>query len=262
MSQFEVLQRLVDRIVAGEVVFFVGSGFSVDSEGNTATRLMLRLLVRFSAMQELIAEESPQEIGPLAQSLYKTFEINTGEGDRDYHDEAWRLSIHYYEANEWFCATFFFLLLELAKLCGIPLNSKAEPEEFQSCVERLREWIIEISERENEILAGILRNKDDPFSPRVDAVSLDPIDPRLVFWACEAAGNLQLEQGQHPGKALFLDTMGFANPEIMRDGWSRRRDYAQANYEERLYPRHHVLARFAREGLCPLVMTTNYDLLL
>ncbi|MGZ0165536.1 MAG: SIR2 family protein, partial [Planctomycetales bacterium] len=30
----------------------------------------------------------------------------------------------------------------------------------------------------------------------------------------------------------------------------------------RLFPRHHVLARLAREGLCPVVLTTNYDLLL
>ena len=43
------LENLAERIYQGQVVFFVGAGYSLDSEALTAYRLMLRLLVRFEA---------------------------------------------------------------------------------------------------------------------------------------------------------------------------------------------------------------------
>jgi hypothetical protein len=65
------------------------------------------------------------------------------------------------------------------------------------------------------------------------------------------------------GKVLFLETMGFADPEVMA-GEPCHSDLAAAerSYGERLLPRHHVLARLAREGLAPTLLTTNFDLLL
>jgi len=65
------------------------------------------------------------------------------------------------------------------------------------------------------------------------------------------------------GKALFLDTMGFANEHVMA-GRPREPDALAvlASYGNRLGARHHALARLAREGLAPLLVTTNYDLLL
>ena len=45
-------------------------------------------------------------------------------------------------------------------------------------------------------------------------------------------------------------------------GFHVRVDEAAASYGHRLRPRHHVIARFAREGFCGTTLTTNYDLLL
>jgi hypothetical protein len=36
LSAMDSIENLVDRIGKGEVVFFVGAGFSLDSEGNSA----------------------------------------------------------------------------------------------------------------------------------------------------------------------------------------------------------------------------------
>jgi hypothetical protein len=44
---FETVERLVARVIAGEAVFFVGAGFSLDSEPNTSVRLIRRLMARF-----------------------------------------------------------------------------------------------------------------------------------------------------------------------------------------------------------------------
>ncbi len=66
------------------------------------------------------------------------------------------------------------------------------------------------------------------------------------------------------GKALFLDTMGFANPDIM-GGHKPLHDAVESverNFRGSLRDRHRVLAWLAREGLCPIVLTTNYDLLI
>jgi hypothetical protein len=57
--------------------------------------------------------------------------------------------------------------------------------------------------------------------------------------------------------------MGFANAEVM--GGSPRDadlDRVAESYQGRLRPRHHAVARLAREGLLSCVVTTNYDLLL
>jgi hypothetical protein len=87
-----------------------------------------------------------------------------------------------------------------------------------------------------------------------DDVALDPIDWRaLLAFATDASR----------GKALFLDLMGFGNPEIMA-GRPDEADIASvvASYRDRLRPRHHAIARLAREGAARVVVTTNYDLLL
>jgi len=53
MSSFpaKALDRLAALILKGDVVFFVGSGFSIDSEGNSATRLIRRLIWRLLAFR-------------------------------------------------------------------------------------------------------------------------------------------------------------------------------------------------------------------
>ena len=49
------LDDLAERVLAGEVVFFVGAGFSYDSEGNSAKRLLWRLLGRFFALHTVLS---------------------------------------------------------------------------------------------------------------------------------------------------------------------------------------------------------------
>ena len=64
------------------------------------------------------------------------------------------------------------------------------------------------------------------------------------------------------GKAIFLETLGFDNARIMGGAplEATLLEVAQS-YAGRLRPRHAVLARLAREGLSPQLLTTNYDLL-
>src|SRR5438445_13849755 len=74
MAQFAAthssLARLADRIVAGEVVFFVGAGASRDSEGNTGPVLIARLLARFEAISGYLCEHPNQSVSQPAQRLY------------------------------------------------------------------------------------------------------------------------------------------------------------------------------------------------
>ena len=48
--QNQTLKRLAERVLDGDVVFFVGAGFSIDSEGNSTHRMMRRLVLRLLAM--------------------------------------------------------------------------------------------------------------------------------------------------------------------------------------------------------------------
>jgi hypothetical protein len=57
------LENLAERIYHGQVVFFVGAGFSLDSEGLTGARLLLRLLARFDALSStLIGGAAPRRV--------------------------------------------------------------------------------------------------------------------------------------------------------------------------------------------------------
>ena len=64
------------------------------------------------------------------------------------------------------------------------------------------------------------------------------------------------------GKALFLETMGFADRAVMAGNFLAAPEYVSGAYVGRLRPRHFALAWMAHEGLLPVVVTTNYDLLL
>lgn len=74
---------------------------------------------------------------------------------------------------------------------------------------------------------------------------------------------MELKPPAARGKALFLDTMGFQDPKVMGGCPTEADSVAVAeSYGSKLLPRHWVLARLAREGLCTTLLTTNYDLLL
>jgi hypothetical protein len=62
---------------------------------------------------------------------------------------------------------------------------------------------------------------------------------------------------------LFLETMGFGSADVWGgDPRAEDRRLALDSYGDRLRDRQHVIARLAREGLAPLILTTNFDLLL
>jgi hypothetical protein len=217
------LESLVCRILAGEAVFLIGAGYSRDSEGNTAERLIARLLARFAALTEILASE-PKRSRDLREGLRVTFSLGTTELQlqdivKNGHIEA--LAKQYYHINEWICSAFAIILDKL-------------PDE--AC----RRIALELASVEK---------------PLLEAHQVQPVPCKLANYA-----GLSPEDA---GKALFLDTMGFLDCGVM-SGMPRKPDSAavEESYRGVLRDRHHVLARMAREGLCTLHLTTNYDLLL
>ncbi|WP_193212580.1 SIR2 family NAD-dependent protein deacylase [Luteolibacter marinus] len=249
---YEALQA---SIRAGQAVFFFGAGMSIDGEGNTAARLIRRLLIRFRAMTRLCIEEriDPEIALELRRDFYETFllpRIRRGkirlalrEGST-VHQALERyldgkvmdvLCERYYDFNEWICLAYQRLM---------PSLEGEAPEETAR-------RIAAIARRE----AAWMKRWG-----KGDAVALQEIDPVLI----EAAGKEQVSGKVGAGKALFLDTMGFREqPRIM--GGAPLVDDLEAvelSYRHKLQERHWVVARFAREGWCPLLVTTNFDRLL
>jgi hypothetical protein len=238
-SRFDGTSRLAKRVLDGEVVFFVGSGFSIDSEGNDANRLVGRLLAGLLAMGTILAEESGLDPAPsslLLDGLGRVFGLAGAEQPGDASRKPAQCMIDanlkllardYFNFNDWAVSALGVLSGELLDL--------AEPR-CGAVAGRMQQL--------GTFLLGLVGDKDP----------LDAIDCRaLRGFATDAAR----------GKALFLDMMGFANERIMA-GTPREGDVKQVarSYRGRLRPRHHALARLAREGLAPALVTTNYDLLL
>lgn len=233
------LDHLSDQILTGDVVFFVGAGFSLDSEGNSGWRFVCRLLVRFSAITFIFREHGKKAEKELAQSLLSglesTFDLNQ-KGPKDHllvsEDNITKLSHEYYQINDWMCNAFTSLLKEFLK---------------KPCDEgKIFELIDKINRTENELLAK--SNNDDH-------VDFQPISIEHLLKVPD--------EGLNRGKMLFLDTMGFADENIMGGKpFAASQDEVVTSYADRLLPRYQVFARLAREGLCTTLLTTNYDLLL
>jgi hypothetical protein len=234
------LDRLARRVVAGEAVFFIGAGFSVDSEGNTAQRLIGRLLARFDAMTSLLAgpclaPPPPPEVAARARELREglraTFSVDEIDGCLTSETQAATLARDYYTLNDWLTSAFSLLLGEVKKL----------PEGERAL------FLSRVGDRERLLLSEHLGERP----PRLAGV-----DPAVLELLLDLPPRLR-------GKALFLETMGFNHPEVMA-GLPCDPDLAAAerSYGKRLLPRHHVLARLAREGLASTLLTTNFDLLL
>lgn len=236
---FEATARLAERVLNGEVVFFVGSGFSIDSEKNTAARLVGRLLAGILALITALGEEQDMrfsEVRRVFQRLAQVFELQNAirppgaplEPARCMTNEiVTLLAREYYNFNEWSVSALSVLSGELLKV------DKSQRDRVAKRIETLATYFLKLV--------------DDP-------VPLDPIDWRVLQGFANDAAR---------GKALFLDIMGFANDNIMA-GIPTAPDIETvvASYRGRLRPRHHALARIAREGLAPAMVTTNYDLLL
>ncbi|MEO5375788.1 MAG: SIR2 family protein [Alphaproteobacteria bacterium] len=247
----ELLDRLEDlsnRVLAGEVVFFVGAGFSLDSEGNSSSRLVKRLLARFLAMYRVLSAgtllNDNKKVGEDLKSLYtglkRTFFLPEDFEHFDQSDKVQQenfdklvgaLTGQYYLLNDWMCSAYSEILGHLAKPADVSRHHD--------------DLLKQIAEQEDVLL--------DRFSAGNDKVKLATIN----------LDRLNRLEAKWRGKALFLDTMGFGQPEVM--GGSPDEPTIEAvvdSYRSLLHPRHHILARMAREGLCPILVTTNFDLLL
>ncbi len=250
------LDRLATRICAGEVVFFIGAGFSLDSEGNSTQLLIARLLARLEALTELAIASLETSIAQVARrlraGLRTTFSLertpvsgsefsnlfdNVPPSDTRPSIMAATLSAlaqNYYLINDWACSAFESLVDHLSK--G-PL-----PPAFLDAV----------NARENDLLHQF--SKD---------ANLSPID---LNWLLALHKHSVDHPGQRErtvaGKALFLDTLGFPDENVM-GGKPMDPDLDQVRFTStRVRTRHHVLACLAAEGLATTVVTTNYDLLL
>lgn len=222
----QALGRLAERVVNGGVVFFIGSGFSIDSEGNSSRRLITRLLIRLLALTDTLGRPE------IVDDLRLTFDLKDAPDDGNLFRftlaQVKLLATRYYETNDWFCVAFDTLLRDLP------------PDRLD-----------DVAASEEEIrLAAAQRDKD-----LADNVPLDRIDPRLGDWA--------RRDSRAAGKALFLDTMGFGSERVM-GGEPEGPDPKAVleSYGGRLLPRHHIIARLAREGFCSTTITANFDLLL
>ena len=247
---YETLEALADRLVAGEVVFFIGAGYSIDSEKNTAKILIARLLARFEALTAELQNrlDSPDAVRKLRTGLLQTFGLKTDDSDSEsvfgsYLDHnLGTLQVNYYAINDWMCSAFETLIELLSRV-------------------RLTESLLrKINERENKLL--VTYHDIDPLKNKH---LLQPSTYRdyIKFqrYVKKKAGGKA--EGAVAGKALFLDTMGFADKKVMGGKpMAPKLDAVVKSYGTRLRPRHWVLAWLALEGLCPTLITTNYDLLL
>lgn len=228
----EGLDRLAERVVAGEVVFFVGSGFSVDSEGNDTRHLVGRLLTRFDAMTELLMGRRPGALADCARELRHGLAVTFSLGDPlTTPDHVATLVREYYTINDWLTSAFSLLLQEIKSTKGLGRE----------------QFLLLLSQREHALLAELVGET----SPRFSRLALDDLERILDLPPAEA------------GKALFLETLGFADPSCMAgEACHPKVSETERSYGPRLRPRHHVLAWLAREGLAPTLLTTNFDLLL
>ncbi|EWY40659.1 hypothetical protein N825_34970 [Skermanella stibiiresistens SB22] len=252
------IDDLADRVLAGEVVFFVGAGFSYDTEKNSAERLVGRLLARFYALHQVLTDKvrwlvDDDKVRDNAEALRKgliaTFNLDRhmkecGLAPERSEPKDWvkneglarekiisGLAREYYVLNDWMCNAYGEML---DHMLGQAMTGQAK-----------RTIQTELAAADRHFL-DLLKSKDE-------TSDLEPVD----------LNRLRLLTSPSRGKALFLDTMGFRQPEVM-GGDPDNRDFVRVieSYSERLLPRHHLLARLAREGLCPTLITTNFDLLL
>lgn len=252
--------RLASRIHAGEVVFFIGAGFSIDSEGLSAVRLMRRLILRLHALDEvaaLLGSRQPdkhlsQHATNFARTFHDCFDPKLDRPPRlaDYKGTVVRsLASRYFEVNEWMCNAYAALVAEIAAKTA---RRRSRPIGTPSDL---------LAAAEQKLTAGPDTSWHEKFKP-----------VQAAWWRRARSGVDDDRKRRSWGKLLFLDTLGFFDPDIM-GGQPPPPDQAmppppgdqaliESAYVGRLFPRHHTLARLAREGLCPTLVTTNFDLLL
>lgn len=261
------LNRLADRIAAGKVVFFIGAGFSLDSEGNSGKILILRLLVRFEAMCRALEASDSEEFRGAAEialklrtTLRTIFNLKAQKQKRgggkntaqslftdDLAGYLDILSHSYFQINDWMCGAFEELLDRLPEKI---------PDVYLESVRKLEDDLL----GKTEALVNSKKIPGPAAAHRPGELDLHLLKGLSVY--CENTGSARTERAV-AGKALFLDTMGFAEERVMGGApMAQSLDEVVAESAGRLRDRHHALAWLAAEGLCPALVTTNFDLLL
>lgn len=270
-------KRLAETIAAGNAVFFVGAGLSLDSEGNSAARLMRRVAARFLAMSQVIKDHllasATGERDRVDRLVDQFFRLHDRTGMINYHDPDYRdnrltkqqevykigefvkkLSEKYYEFNDW-CVS---ALEELANLLIVEMRG-GQKIGVKEALYRARKICKDLSKRESELITNI--GSCDPGSlPPEPCDNIKKINPTTFL----RLGRRQSDVSHNFGKMLFLDAVGFRCDGVMAD-FCFKPDRKALNAQpimEKLRRRHIALARFAREGVAPMLLTTNFDRLL
>jgi hypothetical protein len=242
------LWRLADRILTGDVVFFIGSGFSIDSEGNTTRRLTSLLLARLIALVGYLDKgpwtlpepEAESEIRKDARDLFagfcSTFVIRgeLAEPARIFnHEVVGDLSRQYYRFNDWITSAYGRLMDKVAMII-VQLCDGQKPEP------RAAKWIETCTEAVCGRIVDEVALSETYFLKRLGELRVDILAPMPLKRI------LALGSGSR-GKILFLETLGFNNKEVMAgDTWEHTMDAVQASFQHRIRERHIILGRLAR----------------
>ena len=263
-----VLPKLAERIRRGEVVFFVGAGFSIDSEGMSAGVIVRRLWVRLEGLCVLCWGEGGQQV---LKEFWATFSLGRYDGVGFLEEvrnwatsmprprEPWRATSHaiedmasrYYEFNEWLCKAY-------GRLLALVRGKYRDPAAYERFLNDL------------EKLEGALSR---------DGHAKHALPSEIPSWLfkCGLGSSPKPVETFQLGKLVLMASFGFWDEAAMAGrcreaehlrGHGRREsdDHAKEGIEhavrDRLRLRHHVLARLAREGYCPTLVTTNFDMLL
>ncbi|MBF0213393.1 MAG: SIR2 family protein [Magnetococcales bacterium] len=223
------LERLADNLIQGRGVFFIGSGFSLDSEPNSAYTILARIIARLEA---LIIQLSKVELYEKFMSMFYVEGHNNNKVDPQWV----QCNIgRYYEINDWICSAYDIVLGEYKSKSKTLTNIKI--------------FFDDVNNSESNIFLRVSGKH-----------TLPPTTPlnETLFISYLSLGP------RYRGKAMFLDTVGFDNPKIMAGDAITLPTLLEVSnaYQGVLKPRHFILARLAREGLCPVLITTNFDLLL
>ena len=275
---------MADRIRDGEVVFFVGAGFSIDSEGMTAAEVVRRLVLRLHALAGMAEVAVGKRVLERFAGTFNVPETLEELGfDRKRFEAEWKLAgvqspapgmeerlkrlasdwhpinclaQRYYEVNEWMCRAYGYLLASIP--AGTYSEFKATLHDKEDEARKRSGWTwIQFDEVPQWLWEGVRAWKQE-----------DGLQGPDHWWA---DGKLQ-----RFGKLALMATFGFLDPATVAGcphdvdptpeqagGESRALEYrVEAAYRGRLKGRHHLLARLAREGFCPSLLTTNFDLLL
>lgn len=241
----DAINDLVKQLLNQRAVFFVGAGFSLQDENVSTDKIMASLLCRFLAMTDpgLLGDNSPHE--GLRQACDQLFGLwlcgEEGNGAaikaKLNKNPVWlssgvikKLAAKYYQVNEWMVQCFG----ELYRF-------------YHSREQASRGRFDDIHQKERKIrtlFAELHPASQGGTKPEAAMVEHSPLDVEF----------LSRVNAEVVGKVIFIETVGLGNRQTMQS-------YQDADAKP-VSQRYHVFGKLAKEGLSPIVIATNYDLLI